>query len=38
MAGAATVRVEVSLQQRLAGPVGGAVLARGSATAAVEAP
>lgn len=38
VAGAATVRVEVSVQQRLAGPVGGAVLARGSATAAVESP
>lgn len=38
VAGAATVRVEVSVRQRLAGPVGGAVLARGSATAAVESP
>ncbi|GAB3456568.1 TadE family type IV pilus minor pilin [Kineococcus endophyticus] len=38
VAGAGTVRIEVSVQQRLAGPVGGAVLARGSATAAVEAP
>lgn len=34
--GGTTVRVVVSSAQRLAGPLGGAVLARGTATAAVE--
>jgi uncharacterized protein (UPF0333 family) len=37
-AGSATVTVEVSATRRLAGPVGGTVLARGAATAAVETP
>ncbi len=36
--GTGTVTVEVSAAQRLAGPLGGNVLARGTATAAVEAP
>lgn len=35
---AGTVTVEVSAPQRLAGPLGGDVLARGTATAAVEVP
>jgi Flp pilus assembly protein TadG len=34
--GSGTVTVEVSSSQALAGPLGGTVLARGSATAAVE--
>ncbi|MEZ0165514.1 TadE family type IV pilus minor pilin [Kineococcus sp. LSe6-4] len=37
-AGVRTVRVEVSSPQALAGPLGGTVLARAAATAAVEAP